>query len=150
VESILIPRRARRITRCSPVGTISLPSVWRCPVATVLVVTENAALRDVYREILTIGGHSLHVAETVPEALVALAARAPVVLVALKVSGDLAALRTALAVDRAAGRPDIRLIMASGALREPRRAALLGTAAYVGKPFTPEQILAAIDAAVAR
>jgi DNA-binding response OmpR family regulator len=115
--------------------------------ATVLVVEDNADLRDMYSEILAMGGHASQLTETVSEALAALAAALPtVVLLDLGVAGDLAALRAALG---AADRSGVRIILASGARDLPERAAALGAAAYLLKPFTPEQLLAAVDTVLA-
>ena len=109
--------------------------------ATVLVVEDNADLREMYREILDMGGHAAQLTETVGEALGALSgARPDIVLLDLGVSGDLAALQSALGGSR--------LILASGARDLPERAATLGAAAYLQKPFTPEQLLLAVDRVV--
>src|ERR1700691_2773579 len=99
--------------------------------AAVLVVEDNADLREMYREILSMGGHEAQLTETVAEALAALAVAQPsAVLLDLGVSGDLAALQAALGAG-AQARP--RIILASGARDLPERAATLGAAAYLQK-----------------
>ncbi len=107
----------------------------------VLVVEDNADLRDMYQEILTgLGDCSVRVAETAADALAALAVEHPdVVLLDLGIAGDFAALLAAIG----AGGPT-RVIVASGARDLAERAAALGAAAYLLKPFPPEALLAAV------
>lgn len=96
-----------------------------------------------YAEILAIGGHTARAAETADEALAAIAAARPeVVVLDLGIAGGpdpvVAALRT--------GAP-VALILASGARDLAERAAALG-AAHLQKPFAPEHLLQAVDRAV--
>jgi CheY-like chemotaxis protein len=111
----------------------------------VLVVEDNADLRDMYQEILSgLGDCSVRVAETVADALAALAVERPaVVLLDLGIPGDFPALHTALRDG-----DGTRVIVASGARDLPERAAALGAAAYLLKPFTPEALLEAVDRVV--
>jgi DNA-binding response OmpR family regulator len=112
-------------------------------VASVLVVEDNADLRDMYQEILTISGHVVRLAETAAEALAALAAERPTVLLLdLGIAGSIAPLL------EAAG-PETRLVLASGARDLPERAVALGAAAFLLKPFGPEQLLAAVEGVTA-
>jgi DNA-binding NtrC family response regulator len=106
----------------------------------VLIVEDNADLREMYREILAMGGHSTRLAETAAEALDQLAAERPqVVLLDLGIAGDVAALLSVV------GDGDTRIILASGARDLPERAAFLGAVAYLQKPFTPEQLMLVVD-----
>ena len=111
----------------------------------VLVVEDNADLRDMYQEILSgLGDCSVRVAETALEALDALAVERPaVVLLDLGIPGDFPALLAAL--HRGNG---TRVILASGARDLPERATALGAAAYLLKPFTPEALLATVERVV--
>jgi DNA-binding response OmpR family regulator len=111
-------------------------------VISVLIVEDNADLRDMYQEILTMGGHAVRLAETAAEGVAALeAARPDVVLLDLGIAGGVSGLLAAL-------RPETRVILASGARDLPERAAALGVSAYLLKPFGPEQLLAAIEKVV--
>ena len=101
--------------------------------ASVLIVEDNADLREMYQEILAMGGHTTSLAENAGEAITELAAsRADVVVLDLGIAGPVPALIEAV---RAAGG---RIVLASGAKDLPERAATLGAAAYLQKPFTPE------------
>ena len=108
-------------------------------VLSVLVVEDNADLRDMYQEILALGGHSVRLAETAGEALTALAAERPdVVLLDLGIAGGVATLLESIG----AGTP---IILASGARDLPERATALGAAAYLLKPFGPEQLIDTVE-----
>lgn len=112
--------------------------------AFVLVIEDNADLRDMYAEILAIGGHSARAVETADEALAAIAAARPdVVVLDLGIAGGPDPVVEALR----AGSP-VALILASGARDLAERAAALG-AAHLQKPFAPEQLLSAVDRAMA-
>jgi CheY-like chemotaxis protein len=111
--------------------------------ASVLVVEDNADLRDMYQEILASSGHHVRAAEGADEAIAALAqAPADVIVLDLGIVGGIDALR------RIAG-PEARMILASGARDLPERAASLGARAYLLKPFAPERLLAAVEGALA-
>jgi DNA-binding response OmpR family regulator len=111
----------------------------------VLVVEDNADLREMYEEILTQEGNATHLAETVAEALGQLAAQpVDVVVLDLGITGRIEALLEAL---QAGG---VRIVLASGAKDLPERAAALGAAAYLQKPFTPEQLVASVASAASR
>ncbi len=108
----------------------------------VLVVEDNADLRDMYQEILSLSGHEVRLAETAAEALAALAVELPTVLLLdLGIPGTITPILEAVA-------PATRLVLASGARDLPERAAALGAAAFLLKPFGPEQLLAAVEAVV--
>ena len=111
--------------------------------ASVLVVEDSADLRDMYLEILSLDGHAVRAAETAAEAIAAVGADPPsVVVLDLGIAGGVTELLATLG-------PDPQVILASGARDLPERAAALG-AAYLLKPFAPEQLLAAVAAAAAR
>ncbi len=113
--------------------------------AAVLVVEDNADLREMYEEILTLSGNTIHLAETVSEAVSALAAhKADVVVLDLGITGSIA-----LLIDAIRG-ASARIILASGAPDLPERAAALGATGYLQKPFTPEQLVEAVAAASER
>jgi DNA-binding response OmpR family regulator len=110
--------------------------------ASVLVVEDNADLRDMYQEILVSSGHHVRAAEGADDAIAALVeAPADVIVLDLGIAGGIDRLRGA------AG-PDTRLILASGARDLPERAASLGARAYLLKPFEPERLLAAVEGAL--
>jgi DNA-binding response OmpR family regulator len=111
-------------------------------VISVLVVEDSSDLREMYQEILSMGGHAVHLSETAAEGIAALeGARPDVVLLDLGIAGGVGGLLAAL-------RPETRVILASGARDLPERAAALGAAAYLLKPFTPEQLIAAVETVV--
>ncbi len=108
--------------------------------ASVLIVEDNADLREMYQEILAMGGHTTSVAENAGDGLSELTnGRADVVVLDLGISGPVAALIEA--VQKASG----RIVLASGAKDLPERAASLGAAAYLQKPFTPELLLSTVE-----
>lgn len=112
--------------------------------ASVLVVEDNADLREMYAEILLgLGGHSTKAVETARDALAALAAERPdVVLLDLGIVGGIDDVVAELRKG-----PPAALILASGARDLAEKAAALG-AAYLTKPFGPDVLLAAVDRAV--
>jgi DNA-binding response OmpR family regulator len=115
------------------------------PVATVLIVEDNADLREMYQEILAMSGHATSLAENAGEAITELAAsRAEVVVLDLGIAGPVPALIDAV---RAAG---ARIVVASGAKDLAERAAALGAAAYLVKPFSPELLSEAVTSAAKR
>jgi CheY-like chemotaxis protein len=123
-------------------------------VALVLVIEDNADLRDMYAEILAIGGHAARAVETADEALAAIAsARPEVVVLDLGIAGGpdpvVEALRTGPLDEMGVPPKPPALILASGARDLAERAAALG-AAHLQKPFAPEQLLQAVDRAVAK
>jgi DNA-binding response OmpR family regulator len=108
-------------------------------VLSVLVVEDNADLRDMYQEILTMSGHTVRLAETAAEALAIVAeARPDVVLLDLGIAGGITSLTASLG-------SGTHVILASGARDLAERAAALGAAAYLLKPFGPEQLIAAVE-----
>lgn len=116
--------------------------------ALVLVIEDNADLRDMYAEILAIGGHTARAVETADEAVAAIAAARPeVVVLDLGIAGGpdvvVDALRKGPPGEKG-GQP--ALILASGARDLAERAAELG-AAHLQKPFAPDQLLLAVDKA---
>jgi two-component system nitrogen regulation response regulator NtrX len=114
-------------------------------VAAVLVVEDNADLRDMYEEILSIGSHATRTAETADEAIAALtAARPDVIVLDLGIAGGITPVMEALrAAPALAG---VHVILASGARDLVEQATALGTA-YLQKPFAPELLLAAVERA---
>jgi DNA-binding response OmpR family regulator len=111
----------------------------------VLVIEDSADLRDMYAEILAIGAHRVETAETAAEALTLIAAARPdVIVLDLGIAGGHDAV-----VEAIRGEPKVGLILASGARDLAERAADLG-AAYLQKPFKPEQLLAAVEKAGGR
>jgi DNA-binding NtrC family response regulator len=111
--------------------------------ATVLVVEDSADLREMYQEILAIEGHVVVTTESVAEALAAAKDERPqVVVLDLGIAGDVGRLVAELG-------PGAKVILASGARDLPERAAALG-AAFLLKPFAPEQLLGAVATAVKR
>jgi len=107
--------------------------------ASVLVVEDNADLREMYQEILALPGHQVRAAESAADALAALAGGLPdVIILDLGIAGGVEP------VLQAAG-PGTRLLLASGARDLPERAAAIGAAAYLLKPLGPEQLLGAVD-----
>lgn len=113
-------------------------------VAAVLIVEDNADLRDMYAEILSLGGHTARATETADEALAAIAAARPdVVVLDLGISGGF---EDVVAATR--GAEPIAVILASGARDLAEHAAAIG-AASLQKPFGPEVLLAAVTRATA-
>jgi DNA-binding response OmpR family regulator len=111
-------------------------------VAAVLVVEDNADLRDMYEEILSIGNHATRTAETADEAIAALhVARPDVLVLDLGIAGGIAPVMEALrATPALAG---VHVILASGARDLVEQATTWG-AAYLQKPFAPELLLEAV------
>jgi len=108
----------------------------------VLVVEDNADLREMYQEILTMEGHTVRLCETAADGLAALAAARPdLVLLDLGIAGGVDELLAALPAET-------RIILASGARDLSERAAALGAAAHLQKPFLPEQLIAAVEKVV--
>jgi DNA-binding NtrC family response regulator len=109
--------------------------------ATVLVVEDSADLREMYQEILALDGHVVHTTESAEEARAVAATEKPeVVVLDLGIAGDVGRFVGALG-------PGVKVILASGARDLPERAASLG-AAYLLKPFAPEQLMGAVADAV--
>jgi len=112
-------------------------------VASVLVVEDNADLREMYAEILGMSGHSTRAVETAEDALAAIAAERPrIVLLDLGIVGGVEPVFAALREG-----PRVSVILASGARDLAERAMTLG-AAYLLKPFAPDDLLAAVERAV--
>lgn len=116
--------------------------------ASVLVVEDNADLRDMYAEILSLGRHTTRTVETAAEAIAALAAGRPdVVVLDLGIAGGVEPVMAALrATSELSG---VRVILASGARDLVERAQTLGTA-YLQKPFAPELLLEAVQRATGK
>jgi two-component system nitrogen regulation response regulator NtrX len=112
----------------------------------VLVVEDNADLREMYAQILEMSGHEVASAETAAEALALIQARRPdvAVLDLGVVGGGMDAVVASLR-----GEPPVALILASGAPDLAERAAALG-AACLQKPFGPERLVDAVEAALRR
>jgi DNA-binding NtrC family response regulator len=114
-------------------------------VASVLIVEDNADLREMYQEILAMSGHTTCLAENAGEAITELASsQADVVVLDLGIAGPVPALIDAV---RAVGG---RIVLASGAKDLPERAAALGAAAYLQKPFTPELLSETVSSVAKR
>jgi DNA-binding NtrC family response regulator len=113
-------------------------------VALVLIVEDNADLREMYEEILAMAGHGALLAESGQEALELLAsARPAVILLDLGVEGGGEGL---LATIRA--RPELEgmaVILASGARDLAEWAEKLGAAAYLQKPFMHDALIEAVQ-----
>ncbi len=87
------------------------------------------------------GAHTVRVASTADEALAAVESSSPdVVLLDLGIAGGPDAV-----VQAVRARPHSRLVLASGARDLPERAEALGAAAYLGKPFMPEDLLKMLE-----
>lgn len=109
----------------------------------VLVVEDNADLREMYAQILEMSGYEVVGAETAADALASIGAQRPEVAVLdLGVAGGVEAVLAALRPPPAVG-----LILASGAPDLAERAAALG-AAWLQKPFGPELLVAAVERAL--
>lgn len=94
-----------------------------------------------YQEILSIGGHTISLAETAAEALAAISqARPDVILLDLGIAGGVDAV-----VASARAEPQARVILASGARDLPEKAEAIGAAAHLTKPFMPEQLLVTLE-----
>jgi DNA-binding response OmpR family regulator len=105
----------------------------------VLVVEDNADLREMYEEILSMSGHGVDLAETAADGLAAIKRAQPdVVLLDLGIAGGV----TEILQELGSG---ARVVLASGARDLPERAAALGAAAYLLKPFGPEQLIATVE-----
>lgn len=114
-------------------------------VASVLVIEDNADLRDLYAEMLAIGGHTARSAETAAEGLALITAERPeVVILDLGIAGGPEPIVGALR----AGAP-VALILASGARDLAEHAAAFGASA-LQKPFPPEALLKAVEKALTR
>jgi two-component system, NtrC family, nitrogen regulation response regulator NtrX len=113
-------------------------------VATVLVIEDNADLREMYAEILGMGGHAVRGVETASEALAAIEEQRPdVAVLDLGISGGSDPVIEALK-SPAAG--PVALILASGARDLAERAREVG-AVWLQKPFGPEKLLEAVERA---
>lgn len=111
-----------------------------------LVIEDNADLRDMYAEILGMGGHSVRGVETASEALAAMnEARPDVAVLDLGIAGGPDKVIEALQ-SPAPGDGGVALILASGARDLVERANALG-ALWLQKPFGPEKLLEAVERA---
>lgn len=110
------------------------------------MIEDNADLRDMYAEILAMGGHSVRGVETAAEATAAIRdARPDVAVLDLGVAGGAEAVIEALR--RSPGPTSIAIILASGARDVADRAAEIG-AQCLQKPFAPERLIEAVERAV--
>jgi CheY-like chemotaxis protein len=138
-EMPVCPSRVRREKACRAAGRLGR----LLDVAIVLVVEDNADLREMYEEMLGLAGHEVLLAETAHDAFVALEALRPnVLLLDLGVEGGtqdlVAAIRTRPELARTA------VVLASGARDLDKWAQSLGAEAYLQKPFTHEQLIEAV------
>lgn len=114
--------------------------------ALVLIVEDNADLREMYEEILAMSGHSVRLAETAGEALAVFAIERPsVVLLDLGVEGGVDEV-----IAEARRLPGVAVILASGARDLERWTTALGADSYLQKPFTHEQLIEAVRLATSR
>ncbi|MEO5730045.1 MAG: response regulator, partial [Byssovorax sp.] len=121
---------------------------------TILLVDDDAAFRDVYRELLIGEGYSVAEAGKAPDALVQLAktgARLIVLDLMLPPSGR-AEEGAAVAEKILAQRPDAKVIVVSGAGETPLALHLVQRGAYdfLAKPVDPDVLLAVVGRAAAR
>ena len=111
--------------------------------AVVLVLEDNADLREMYEEILAIGGHSVLLSETASDARAVLASERPsVMLLDLGIEGGAEGL-----VAEMRANPDlagIAVILASGARDLEEWAVALSADGFLQKPFTHEQLIEAV------
>ena len=112
--------------------------------AAVLIVEDNLDLREMYEEILSLAGHEVRAVETATEAIAALVAAPPaVVLLDLGISGGVQPVVDVLRNRRLGG---TALLLASGARDIAEQAQTLGAAGWLQKPFVPEKLTEAIAA----
>ncbi|MEP7125343.1 MAG: sigma-54 dependent transcriptional regulator [Byssovorax sp.] len=121
---------------------------------TILLVDDDAAFRDVYRELLIGEGYSVAEAGKAPDALVQLTksgARLIILDLMLPPSGR-AEEGAAVAEKILAQRPDAKVIVVSGAGETPLALHLVQRGAYdfLAKPVDPDVLLAVVDRAAAR
>lgn len=108
------------------------------------MVEDNADLRDMYAEILGMGGHEVRGAETAADALAAIRESLPdVAVLDLGIAGGADEVIKALRARPA--EKQVALILASGARDLFERGSALG-AACLQKPFSPEKLLDAVEA----
>jgi two-component system, response regulator FlrC len=117
-------------------------------VAAVLIVEDNLDLREMYEEILTFAGHEVRAVETAAEAIAALDAGVPaVILLDLGITGGVEPIVDAV---RRRGPGRTALLLASGARDIAEQAETLGAAGWLQKPFVPERLMEAVAACLAR
>ncbi len=121
---------------------------------TILLVDDDAAFRDVYRELLIGEGYSVAEAGKAPDALVQLTktgARLIILDLMLPPSGR-AEEGAAVAEKILAQRPDAKVIVVSGAGETPLALHLVQRGAYdfLAKPVDPDVLLAVVGRAAAR
>ena len=115
--------------------------------ALVLIVEDNADLREMYQEILAMEGHTVFLAENAPEALPFLEREQPdVVVLDLGVVGGVNELVASL---RGGGK-EPGLILASGSRDLDQWAARLSADAYLEKPFSHDRLVDAVNAVSAK
>ena len=116
--------------------------------ATLLLVDDDAAIREVLRAYLTHSGFALLEAENGPDALEQ-APRADVVILDLMLPG-LSGLEVAQTLR--AERPDLPILMLSAKAAEEERVTglELGADDYVTKPFSPREVVARVKALLRR
>jgi two-component system, NtrC family, nitrogen regulation response regulator NtrX len=111
-------------------------------VAEVLIVEDNLDLREMYEEILSFAGHEVRSVATATEAIAALDAQAPaVILLDLGIVGGAQAIVDVLR-HREPGRT--ALLLASGARDIAEQAHAMGAAGWLQKPFRREKLMTAI------
>ena len=111
--------------------------------ASVLLVEDNADLRELYQDILSMGSHATRSAETADEALAALAVgHLDVLVLDLGISGGFEPVLVALRARPELAR--VKVILASGARDLVEQAQAWGTT-YLQKPFGPDKLLAAVE-----
>jgi DNA-binding response OmpR family regulator len=114
----------------------------------VLIVEDNPDLREMYEEILSFAGHDVRSVETAAEAIAALDARVPaVVLLDLGIMGGAQSIVDAL---RRREPGSTALLLASGAPDLAKQAHALGAVGWLLKPFEPEKLTEAIAACLSR
>src|SRR5215831_596078 len=141
VFRILLPRAIAQPEQ--PVAPIEAPTPGE---GTILVVEDRPDLRELVANVLRIYGYRTLVADSVDDALAILADRAIDIdavvtdVVMPKISG------VELAGQALKLRPDLRVLFMSGYAPDPAHRALFAEneAAFLQKPFTPEQLAAKI------
>lgn len=113
-------------------------------VASLLIVQASFDLLEMFAEVLATAGHTSRLAETAAEAVQAIEADRPeVVLLAFTIKGGVEPVLEALRGD-----PPVSVLLVSGARDLPERAAALGFP-YLQKQFMPEALVEAVARVVA-
>lgn len=114
--------------------------------ARVLIVEDNAPLRNVIKHVLEAAGHQVHEAETGLEAIALIRAQPPEIVISDLVMPDQDGLGLIMTIRKEL--PAIPVIAMSGGVAHSGlyldMASKLGAQRVLSKPFTAEQLLAAL------